>query len=84
MTTIEPVHDERERTGPLAGLRVVELADETAEYCGLVLMGLGAEVIKIEPPTGSPSRRIGPFAGDRRDDIESSLYFAHYNRGCRR
>ncbi len=32
---------------PLDGLRVVELADETSEYCGLMLMGLGAEVIKI-------------------------------------
>ncbi|MGH2850213.1 MAG: CoA transferase, partial [Solirubrobacteraceae bacterium] len=43
--------------GPLAGVRVLECSDETAEYCGLLLMGLGAEVIKIEPPGGSPSRR---------------------------
>jgi crotonobetainyl-CoA:carnitine CoA-transferase CaiB-like acyl-CoA transferase len=69
--------------GPLAGLRVIEYSDETAEYCGLVLMGLGAEVIKVEPPGGGPSRRIGPFAGDREGDIESSLYFWHYNRGKR-
>jgi crotonobetainyl-CoA:carnitine CoA-transferase CaiB-like acyl-CoA transferase len=71
------------RGGPLAGVRVVECSDETAEYCGLLLMGLGAEVIKIEPPSGSPSRRIGPFAGDREGDIESSLFFWHYNRGKR-
>ncbi|MGH2851188.1 MAG: CoA transferase, partial [Solirubrobacteraceae bacterium] len=31
----------------------------------------------------SPSRRIGPFAADRDGDIESSLYFWHYNRGKR-
>ncbi|HVW18846.1 MAG TPA: CoA transferase [Solirubrobacteraceae bacterium] len=69
--------------GPLAGLRVVEIADETAEYCGLMLMGLGAEVIKVEPPDGGATRRIGPFAGDDASDLEGSLYFWHYNRGKR-
>lgn len=68
---------------PLDGLRVVELADESAEYCGLVLMGLGAEVIKVEPPEGNSTRRIGPFVGDAEDDPEASLYFWHYNRGKR-
>lgn len=47
--------------GMLAGLRVVEIADERAEYTGLLLAGLGAEVIKIEPPEGNATRRIGPF-----------------------
>ena len=51
--------------GALTGLRVIELADEQAEYCGLALAGLGAEVIKVEPPGGSPTRRIGPFYEDR-------------------
>ena len=45
--------------GVLTGIRVVELADEQAEYCGLTLAGLGADVVKIEPPGGSPTRRIG-------------------------
>ena len=49
----------------LAGIRVIELADEQAEYCGLALAGLGAEVIKVEPPGGNPTRRIGPFYQDR-------------------
>jgi crotonobetainyl-CoA:carnitine CoA-transferase CaiB-like acyl-CoA transferase len=70
------------KPGPLAGLRVIELADEQAEYCGLVLAGLGAEVVKVEPPGGSPTRRIGPFYEDR-DDPERSLYFWQYNRGKR-
>jgi crotonobetainyl-CoA:carnitine CoA-transferase CaiB-like acyl-CoA transferase len=69
------------RGGPLAGVRVIEVGNETAEYCGLLLMGLGAEVIKVEPPEGSPSRGIGPFEQDREGDRESSLYFWHYNRG---
>src|SRR5262245_50521701 len=68
--------------GPLTGIRVIELADEQAEYCGLSLAGLGAEVIKVEPPGGSPTRRIGPFYGDR-EDPERSLFFWQYNRGKR-
>lgn len=66
--------------GPLSGLRVVELGDEQAEYCGLLLAGLGADVVKIEPPQGSPSRRIGPFYEDI-PGPERSLHFWAYNRG---
>src|ERR1041384_5128815 len=68
--------------GPLTGIRVVELADEQAEYCGLTLAGLGADVIKVEPPGGNPTRRIGPFYEDR-EDPERSLFFWQYNRGKR-
>ena len=68
--------------GPLTGIRVIELADEQAEYCGLTLAGLGADVIKVEPPGGSPTRRIGPFYQDR-EDPERSLFFWQYNRGKR-
>jgi crotonobetainyl-CoA:carnitine CoA-transferase CaiB-like acyl-CoA transferase len=68
--------------GALAGLRVIELADETAEYCGLTLAGLGADVIKVEPPGGSSTRGIGPFYQDQQDP-ERSLFFWQYNRGKR-
>src|SRR5262245_45150611 len=68
--------------GPLTGIRVVELADEQAEYCGLTLAGLGADVVKVEPPGGSPTRRIGPFYRDAVDP-ERSLFFWQYNRGKR-
>jgi crotonobetainyl-CoA:carnitine CoA-transferase CaiB-like acyl-CoA transferase len=68
--------------GALTGLRVIELADEQAEYCGLALAGLGAEVIKVEPPGGSPTRRIGPFYEDQ-EGPERSLFFWQYNRGKR-
>ncbi|HEY4069734.1 MAG TPA: CoA transferase [Burkholderiaceae bacterium] len=71
-----------ERPGPLTGLRVIEWADESAEHCGLLLAGMGAEVIKIEPHGGNPTRRIGPFAGDT-PDAEKSLFFWAYNRGKR-
>jgi crotonobetainyl-CoA:carnitine CoA-transferase CaiB-like acyl-CoA transferase len=65
--------------GMLAGLRVIEVADERAEYTGLLLAGLGAEVIKIEPPEGNATRRIGPFMEDR-PGSERSLFFWNYNR----
>ncbi|HEY1970305.1 MAG TPA: CoA transferase [Pseudonocardia sp.] len=65
------------QAGNLAGVRIIELADQQAEYCGLLLAGLGAEVVKVEPPGGAPTRAIGPFRGDSTD----SLYFWHYNRG---
>jgi crotonobetainyl-CoA:carnitine CoA-transferase CaiB-like acyl-CoA transferase len=73
---------ETPQRGALTGIRVIELADEQAEYCGLTLAGLGAEVIKVEPPGGNPTRRIGPFYEDR-EDPERSLFFWQYNRGKR-
>lgn len=61
------------------GLRVVELAAEpAAEYTGRLLAEMGAEVLKIEPPTGAASRRVGPFAAGI-DDGEHSLHFWFYN-----
>jgi crotonobetainyl-CoA:carnitine CoA-transferase CaiB-like acyl-CoA transferase len=78
----EPAPDRGSRPGALSGIRVVELADELAEYCGLTLAGLGADVVKVEPPGGSPTRRIGPFYQDRVDP-EGSLFFWQYNRGKR-
>jgi crotonobetainyl-CoA:carnitine CoA-transferase CaiB-like acyl-CoA transferase len=68
--------------GALTGIRVIELADEQAEYCGLTLAGLGADVIKVEPPGGSATRRIGPFYEDQQHP-ERSLFFWQYNRGKR-
>src|SRR5205823_7553071 len=68
--------------GPLAGLRILELADEKGQFCGKLLGDLGADVIKIEPPDGEATRRVGPFL----DDIphpERSLSFWHYNTSKR-
>ena len=74
------IPDQKTLPGMLAGLRVIEVADELGEYCGLVLAGLGAEVIKVEPPHGSPTRKIGPFFEDERGP-ERSLFYWAYNRG---
>lgn len=66
----------------LDGVRVLEVADESGEYAGKVLAGLGADVVKVEPLEGESTRRIGPFRGDV-PDPEGSLHFWHYNHGKR-
>jgi formyl-CoA transferase len=49
----------------LEGLKVVELTHMVAgPSCGQVLGDLGASVIKVEPPHGDVTRRMGPMAGD--------------------
>lgn len=68
--------------GPLAGLRVLELADEKGQFCGKLMADLGADVVKIEPPGGEATRSVGPFL----DDIphaDRSLSFWYYNTSKR-
>ncbi|SDF39264.1 CaiB/BaiF CoA transferase family protein [Limimaricola pyoseonensis] len=48
-------------SGPLAGMKVVELAHIMAgPACGLMLADMGADVIKVEKPAGDDSRRFVP------------------------
>jgi crotonobetainyl-CoA:carnitine CoA-transferase CaiB-like acyl-CoA transferase len=62
----------------LKNIVVVEIGDQMGDYAALLLAGLGAEVIKVEPPEGSESRSIGPFAPDM-PDSEQSVFFWRYN-----
>ncbi len=68
---------------PFAGVRVVELATGVAgPYLGKLLADHGADVIKVEPPGGDPSRGVGPFI----DDVshrETSGLFLHLNTNKR-
>lgn len=64
----------------LSDYRVLDLTDERGHLAGFMLRQLGAEVIAVEPPGGSPARRLGPFAGDV-EDPERSLHHWAYNRG---
>ncbi len=61
-------------TLPLADLRVVDLADEFGDLTGRLLADLGAQVVRIEPPDGAPTRSFPPLASDG-----TSLWFAHRN-----
>ncbi|MFY0692581.1 MAG: CoA transferase [Paracoccaceae bacterium] len=48
-------------SGPLEGMRVIELAHIMAgPVCGLMLADMGADVIKVEKPDGDDSRRFLP------------------------
>src|ERR1041385_9136015 len=48
------------RTGPLVGLKVLEIGHYiAAPFCTRILADLRAEVIKIEPPGGDPFRGWG-------------------------
>jgi crotonobetainyl-CoA:carnitine CoA-transferase CaiB-like acyl-CoA transferase len=68
---------------PLQGLRVVEIAGDVAgPYCTKLLVDLGADVTKIEPPSGDPMRLWGPFPGGIVDPNKSGL-FEYLNAGKR-
>ena len=71
-----------ERKGFFFDIKVLELADHRGEFCGKLMAGAGADVVKVEPPSGSPTRRIGPFYKDE-EEPERSLHFWHYNHGKR-
>jgi crotonobetainyl-CoA:carnitine CoA-transferase CaiB-like acyl-CoA transferase len=62
----------------LSPYKVLDLSGEEGLLCGKVLGDLGAQVIKVEPPCGDPSRRIGPFYHDD-PDPEKSLYWFAFN-----
>ncbi|MCI0845551.1 MAG: CoA transferase, partial [Chloroflexi bacterium] len=60
----------------LSPYTVLDLTDDKGELAGMMLGDLGANVIKVEPPQGSSSRRIGPFLEDAPEPERSLQYFA--------
>ena len=50
--------------GVLAGVKVVEFAQNAAvPQCARLLAGMGADVVKVEPPTGDAMRHLAPLTG---------------------
>ncbi len=67
-----------ESTGPLRGIRVLDLSTIiSGPFCAQILGDLGAEVVKIETPTGDSTRVMG----ERRGSV--SGLFAQVNRNKR-
>lgn len=66
----------------MSDLRVIEISDQYTPVAGRVLAELGAEVIVIEPPTGSPHRRRPPFV-DGEPGLDRSLRWWGANAGKR-
>ena len=70
-----------EPTGPLRGVKVVELGVWIAgPAVGGILSDWGADVVKIEPPTGDPARGFRKMLGG---DLDSNPVFELDNRSKR-
>src|SRR5512145_987485 len=62
----------------LEGIRVLDVAQVMAgPFCAMQLCDMGADVIKVEPPGGDPTRHMGARRG------LDSAGFAALNRGKR-
>jgi crotonobetainyl-CoA:carnitine CoA-transferase CaiB-like acyl-CoA transferase len=67
---------------PYEGVRVVDLSGLAGAYGARLLAATGAEVIKVEPPVGSPLRRLAPFV-DGAPEPEGSLWWAYLAMGAK-
>ncbi len=66
----------------LDDIRVLDLSGEIGHYCTKLLADLGADVIKVEPPGGDPTRNLPPFYHDEVDP-QKSLYWLNLNTSKR-
>ena len=66
----------------LSDLRVLDLTDLKGALAAKLMGDMGADVIKIEPPSGDSMREIGPFL-DGNSHRERSLVFWFYNTSKR-
>lgn len=66
----------------LSPYRALDLTDEKGFLCGRILGDFGVDVVKVEPPGGDPSRKIGPFYHDI-PHPEKSLHWFAYNANKR-
>jgi len=61
--------------GALEGIRVVELGQlVSAPYCAKLFSDFGADIVKVEPPSGDLARKWGPFPNDEPHPEKSGLF----------
>ena len=65
----------------LRGLRVLDLTTELGTLCVRVLHEYGANVRRVEPPTGDPLRQLPPLSGSGNGSSGESLYWLQMMRG---
>ena len=65
--------------GPFAGIRVLDLTEGGSMICGKMFGDLGADVIKVEMPGGSPSRKYGPHLREDLCGNDAGLLWLAYN-----
>ena len=66
----------------LDDVRVLDLTGTAGQYATKLLADLGADMVRIEPPAGSPARRRPPFADDD-PHSDRSLAFWYWNTNKR-
>ena len=48
--------------GPLVGIKILEFSEIiAAPFAGMLLSDMGADIIKVEPPSGEPWRGFQPL-----------------------
>ena len=62
--------------GVLENIRVLEIGGEIGAWCGKLLADMGADVIKVEPTSGDPTRAYEPFYKSE-PGPDRSLFFWH-------
>jgi benzylsuccinate CoA-transferase BbsE subunit/naphthyl-2-methylsuccinate CoA transferase subunit len=73
---------DRNNENSLFGLKVLDFTGELGPYAAKLYAGLGADVIHLEPLTGDPLRKLGPFYKNEMGP-DNSLQFLYYNAGKR-
>jgi formyl-CoA transferase len=69
--------------GPLASVRVLEVGTTWAgPMCGCILADLGADVVKVEPPSGDVARVLPPFLPGTGGPISFAHATVNRNKRC--
>jgi crotonobetainyl-CoA:carnitine CoA-transferase CaiB-like acyl-CoA transferase len=78
--TVDALHEAEDVRRPLAGLRVLDLTQVVSgAFTTMLLADFGAEVIKVEPPSGEPYRINGYEIENELGSI--NLNILRYSRG---